>query len=315
MHTRHSTILCFLIAMIFTGCATVNGPKPDNSEIVAVQKEFEAKALLHEIVQMKRLSRIGYDLVWQLPREDILGEGRPFIGLFTTEQNDLTRNLFNTSKDAPRGPFISFVLANTPVAEVGLKPGDIILAINGKTVRSPKDAKAIVTKLEQQTRAQVKVSRRGHELVFPVEVQRLPLNVYFNISRDIKIQAVTTFTEIEVSFGMLNFINNDTELAAVLAHELAHIARLHTRNIPVIVMAGILANKLNKDIERDADYFAIKFLHAGGYDLSKAGGFYERLAIELPETLKGGILYTHPGTAERITRIRKSVAEFQSKRR
>jgi predicted Zn-dependent protease len=109
-----------------------------------------------------------------------------------------------------------------------------------------------------------------------------------------------------VTLGMLRFVQNDDELALVVAHEVGH----------VVVDAQAEADRLSpEDRERAADYHALVGLHRAGYDIPRACEVWQRMATELAIHPAGGQAHgqvqwmaTHPSFAERYVRAHK-VAE------
>jgi predicted Zn-dependent protease len=142
-----------------------------------------------------------------------------------------------------------------------------------------------------------------------------------------------------ITKGMINAVQNEDELAAVLAHEVAHInhrdgvssiqkARLTEvatligtetakRYTPAQVsqlvslfegsvddvFKTIVVNGYNKSQEYNADESALTYLSRAGYDPEALEDFLERLASQT-QSSGGGIMKTHPATTERIENVR-----------
>jgi len=130
--------------------------------------------------------------------------------------------------------------------------------------------------------------------------------------------------------------DEESELAAVMAHEIAHVAARHgTENMskaqlinyasmPLIFLGGIggLAVRqaagilvplqflqFSRKAEEEADYLGVQYLYKTGYDPTSAITFFEK--IQAREKAKPGsvakIFNTHPPTAERIKTTKKNV--------
>ena len=150
-----------------------------------------------------------------------------------------------------------------------------------------------------------------------------------------------------VNTGLLEEIDREDELAAILAHELAHvqarhvakrIAKLSRLNIAsaaaaivglifargkggqaIAVTSGALAASkalaYSRADEEEADRLGFQYLTAAGYD---ARGFIEvfnkiiRHRWLLSENIPGYLL-THPGTAERITYLESLIEHYHPK--
>lgn len=142
-----------------------------------------------------------------------------------------------------------------------------------------------------------------------------------------------------VNSGVLLHADNESELAGVMAHEIAHVcARHQTRNatkanimqiasIPLIMtLPGTLAGygiyegmnfaipmtylKFSRDAEREADYLGIQYMYKAGYDPEGMVNIFEKFeAIEKkePGTIPK-IFDTHPATPDRITAAQNEIA-------
>lgn len=133
-----------------------------------------------------------------------------------------------------------------------------------------------------------------------------------------------------VTTAMLAFVRSDHELAAVLAHEIAHVARGHwmefsrrqnqtalltfilaalTRDAAVaqglrLASIGILAH-YTRDLERDADLTAITYLQPTAYTPVAVLTLMERIARleQYRPSVDPGAFADHPTSAERVAYI------------
>ncbi|MHB8882311.1 MAG: M48 family metalloprotease [Thermodesulfovibrionales bacterium] len=145
-----------------------------------------------------------------------------------------------------------------------------------------------------------------------------------------------------ITRGMLNSVKNEEELAAVLAHEIAHISHRDgieaikksrwTEALTVIgttaakqygssgvsqlvgifegsiddIVKTLVVNGYSRSQEYDADKTAVGYLAKAGYDPSAMRSFLDRLAEQKKES-DGGMLKTHPSTKDRIDNISDSI--------
>lgn len=128
--------------------------------------------------------------------------------------------------------------------------------------------------------------------------------------------------------GMFGFAKSDSELAAVLAHEMVHTEKKHVmiqsaRNerlsilalavaiasqgkAAAMIMANIaqvaILNAYSRDLEKEADIGALKMLNASGFPVSAAVTVMERLAEERLKHpyVDPGVYMDHPDLPERI---------------
>lgn len=144
-----------------------------------------------------------------------------------------------------------------------------------------------------------------------------------------------------ITRGMLSSVKSEDELAAVLAHEIAHV--IHRDGVGAIkssrwseavlvigsnaakefgpkdtaklvslfegsiddVVKTLVVNGYGRDQERAADASALGYLAAAGYDPQGLIGYLTRLD-QAGRGSKGGILATHPGTDERLEQVRQA---------
>ncbi len=111
-------------------------------------------------------------------------------------------------------------------------------------------------------------------------------------------------TRIRVTTELLDFAGTDAELAAVLAHEIAHFVLCHhDRDDP-------LRPRSTRKREREADRFSARLLVAAGYDLSGSLAFWPRYGKR--RGLTDMFDFSH-GSAQ--GRLRRIVSEFEAARK
>ena len=141
-----------------------------------------------------------------------------------------------------------------------------------------------------------------------------------------------------VNSGLIMKAETESELAGVMAHEIAHVAARHgtrqaTRgtiinyaSIPLIFMGGwtgyairqgaglaIPLGFLNfsRGFEREADFLGLQYLYKAGYDPTAFVDFFEK--IQTLEKKKPGsiskVFSTHPMTDDRIKQSQKEIQE------
>lgn len=142
-----------------------------------------------------------------------------------------------------------------------------------------------------------------------------------------------------VNKGAILAADTESELAGVMAHEIAHVAARHGVEqaskatlanyamIPLIFMTGGLGYiayqaaqigvpltflKFSRNVESEADKLGAQYLWASGYDPNNFLSFFEKL--EKKEKHKPGTLSklfgTHPPTPDRIVKVHDLLARF-----
>jgi predicted Zn-dependent protease len=142
-----------------------------------------------------------------------------------------------------------------------------------------------------------------------------------------------------VNSGLVLAADNESELAGVMAHEIAHVAACHaareqTRgqlanlaSIPLIFVGGGLGYgvysaasvalpmtflRFSRGFEAEADYLGLQYLYKSGYDPQSFIAFFEKLKAQ--EKKKPGFLSkafsTHPQTPDRIEKSQQEIAHL-----
>jgi serine protease Do len=73
-----------------------------------------------------------------------------------------------------RGALVSDVTAGSPAERAGVKPGDVVLEINGKTIANPGDLARVVGLARPGTEAKLKVWREGREHTLALSLAQMP---------------------------------------------------------------------------------------------------------------------------------------------
>ena len=142
-----------------------------------------------------------------------------------------------------------------------------------------------------------------------------------------------------VNSGLILHADEESELAGVMAHEIAHVCARHgtkqatkgqivnLASIPAMIFipytwAGyaiyqgmnfaipLTFLKFSRDEEREADYLGIQYMYKAGYDPNSLVSFFEK--VQTDEKKEPGtipkVFSTHPPTPDRIEAIQKEIA-------
>jgi predicted Zn-dependent protease len=144
-----------------------------------------------------------------------------------------------------------------------------------------------------------------------------------------------------VNSGLILRAQEESELAGVMAHEIAHVAARHgTKNATkgeVTQIAAMVGSifipyswagyamyqglnlaipltflKFSRDAEREADFLGLQYMYKAGYDPNSYVTFFER--IQADEKRRPGtipkVFSTHPPTPDRIENTQKEIARI-----
>jgi serine protease Do len=102
---------------------------------------------------------------------DLKAKGKVTRGWLGVSIQDISENIARGLKYKGRnGALISEVFPGDPADKAGIKAGDVIIEVNGKTVQNTHDLLMIVASFHVGDKVNVKVIREGKELVFPVDI-------------------------------------------------------------------------------------------------------------------------------------------------
>ncbi|MCX6185491.1 MAG: M48 family metalloprotease [Bacteroidetes bacterium] len=129
---------------------------------------------------------------------------------------------------------------------------------------------------------------------------------------------------IYVYTGLIKYLDNETQLAGVLGHEIAHADRRHSANQMVkqygistllsIISGGnqsqlatlsaqLLLLKYSREDETEADKFSVRYLKPTEYDGRGAKYFFEKLIATGQSGGTPAFLSTHPDPGDRVANI------------
>lgn len=341
---RLRVILALTVAAGLSACASPTPVALDTITSAAAaapdpaDNETRLKALL---VDEQRLNDVFGRLV--TANADLCGAAYvPSFGFRLWSLSDFA----DPVKDAAREAFalderlqVYAVAAGQPADKAGVKPGDILKAVEGRALAVGEDgrrqfAEGVTAGLLKHGQVRFTFERAGKTRKVRLKaLKSCPYAVALAVGEDPN--AATDGQTVFVTTGMLDFAAADRDLATVLGHEIAHAIKGHVRppltgktertgvsgvgrvfGAVIDMAAGALglsgARRNSIAAEIEADRYGLYVAARAGYDISNAAEIWRRLDKEYPSTSDGG--WTHPASSERFARMKATAEEIAEKR-
>jgi hypothetical protein len=226
-----------------------------------------------------------------------------------------------------RGPGILALAESGPAERAGVHLDDILVSADAAPMpaaaaggeRTFDQAERILDLLEQafaDGQAQLRLLRRGDSVELSVAaVQGCPTRFQLIPSRRLNARADGRY--VQVTTAIAQYVQDDQELAAVLAHEFAHNVLHHRVRLDAANVArGFLGNfgrnaRLIRETEAEADRLSVYLLERAGYDPTAAVRFWTRFGRRGLNFLGSP---THPNWRSRIELFEAEIARIRAAR-
>jgi serine protease DegQ len=107
--------------------------------------------------------------------DQLIATGAVTRGWVGVELQEITPELADSFKlGATSGVLVAGVQRGSPADRAGVKPGDIVLTVDGKPARDPDSMRGLIVALAPGQQIRFKLKRDQHELELPVQVGKRP---------------------------------------------------------------------------------------------------------------------------------------------
>jgi len=337
MSRKTLAIIASLFILVSCAPKTMR-PKIDpnlSAQEAAVQRKLAVESLME---RTDRLAAVAYPLLEA--NAEICGErvtNHAGVWMMTRDELDSQwRATYAELFGVTDRPTVVSVTPGSPADRAGLRPGDVVTSINGRSVGSGKAAmEAIFTAIDgignQEGSINFAVERDGKSLLATVRTARV-CDYEVLLVESSETNAFADGEHIMVTNGMLRFVENDDQLALIVAHELAHNAMGHIEAQQGNRMAGAVVDAIigaltgvnpgvfaqagqmaySQEFEAEADYVGLYMIARAGRPVEEAPALWRMMAAEHPDAI--GRAYTHPATENRYLLLDATAREIVDKR-
>ncbi len=239
----------------------------------------------------------------KLARDNVAlcGETQPRTGLvlhdirqYEGDARDAARRAFGFAREVS----VEGVVPGSPAEGAGIEPDDGLVAIEGEAVDGMSDPnsdqpahfarmQAVLDRLDAlgaDGAVAVEVERGGQRRTVALRPERGCLARFQII--DGGVNASSDGRYVQINSAMYDFAQSDAELAAVLAHELAHNVLDHRRRLNAVGvdrgMLGVLGKSAGRirATEIEADRLSLYLMANAGFDPALAIPFWDRMGAK-----------------------------------
>ena len=322
-----------ITALLLSGCETpavitkdpVGVVKPaETTPTISPRVAAAAEALTRTAAMQERLYRVAAPLLIN-NAELCKNQARNLLG-FTARNRYWYPGEFNEGAVVAFGMGerlqVTGVLAGSGAARAGLRRGDNLISAGGKQLptgpNASSSAGAVFGPLvASQANLPMVIERDAKQRELTVPVTRA-CAFQIEVGNADNVNSYADGSRVLVTRGMVDFAQNDAELAVVLAKGMAHnilnhatltrsngtissvidnLARVRPDNSMLIGSAGIKAMPAEMDMA--AEKLSLQLLTRGGYSTDPVAPFWRRLAATYPASVLNGYVANHPATGKK----------------
>jgi Zn-dependent protease with chaperone function len=230
------------------------------------------------------------------------------------------------------GVFVRYVHPALPAGAAALAPNYIVISLDGQSLKEKTSSEAgeILRRLDRLKEGPLHIVVKDAHGERALDIYSVPACKHpVVLVQSNLVNAFADGAKIVITTGMLDFTTNDSELAVVVAHEMAHNALGHADDIRLRTILDALFTaharasdqlaaasefSFSKEFEAEADYVGMFIASRAGYDLSKVGQFWARIGRQRPAGNAPAYATTHPSYPERVLAFETTLREIEDLR-
>lgn len=330
--------LALAAVLVLAACGPVTERPGVSPAAARAEARLQAELSIENVINHnERVARIGWPMLRDSTdlcprRQDPLGG---FLPLHKRMFNGVFRDVAESQFGLEDLPTVVFSIEGFPATRAGLKPGDVITAINGRAL-SP-GARSMRQLLQEMER--IGFGRNILQLAGPQPrtVSFTPVRACDFSLRVINNPAINAFADgqrVAITEGMMRFAGNDQELGLVISHEIAHNLMDHIRKQYGNAIMGAFIDRVisgaigidtqgaaseaalrafGREFEAEADYVGLYLMARSGREIQGAQNFWRRMATVSPGAIT--LATSHPATPDRFLAIESTIREIEDKKR
>ncbi len=342
-----------------SGCAS---PTLDIASVEDLRLQIKEETRVQRIAivrnafeQQRRLNRISYRL-GKAAGELCRGREVNQLGAYFSDWDERASEWLELAIEATHinlhehGIEVVDVLEGSAAGRAGLKVGDHVIRIDGTPLPRGRGAMRVFRKRIERLRS---ASDGKLELTVRREATFRTLTVTAEkscefpavLTVDRSLNAATDGEVIYFNRGLVRFAKSDDEIAAVLAHEMAHITMGHLeakrQNIATGAAVGLIVDiflggvvplyglarvgvfselgarigavQWSPEFESEADYLSMYLIARAGYDIASPPNLWKRMSVEQPDATEEKFLASHPTAPKRFVQLESAAREIGEK--
>lgn len=333
--TIFSKLFLLLLITFITGCVSPTTQRISVSESatkIEQSKQFDLAA--QQLVEnQSRLVRIFTQLSTKATPfcKDHLGPN--LGGYFAIKQKGDIGDAMVRLYGVEEQPTLLYIVKGGAIDRAGLQIKDVMLDINGISTKDKKAIAKLYVTISHEDPIAMTIKRGEQTLAIKV-IPDIGCRYLTNVSPDQTINAFADGKQIVINTGMMNFAQDDNQLALVVAHELAHNTMLHIEakqknaalgsiaDLAVVILTkgqsqtqlgAMGAKAYSQEFEAEADYVGLYIMANAGLPIKDAPQFWRKMASAHPSSIRTNHAASHPSTAYRMLALEEAVKEIEGK--